>query len=158
MICKFIKPHKPHQGIPVKALSTFLALLCFSFSLHAQPAFNAQAEGERLERLWWDQQKSQDIAGLTKLMSPAFQSVNTKGAQDLAFNMAIIKAEKLGNYELSNIKVTQSQDNLIVTYQIKVPENYLGKQMSSKLHYRLDVWTKTPTGWQIIAHANLNPA
>jgi hypothetical protein len=30
--------------------------------------------------------------------------------------------------------------------------------MSSKLHYRLDVWTKTATGWQIIAHANLNPA
>ena len=143
--------------MPVKALSTFLALLCLSFSLHAQPAFNAQAEGERLERLWWDQQKNQDIAGLTKLMSPAFQSVNSKGAQDLAFNMAIIKAEKLGNYELSNIKVTQSQDNLIVTYQIKVPENYLGKKMSPKLHYRLDVWTKTAAGWQIIAHANLNP-
>ena len=90
-------------------------------------------------------------------MSPAFQSINSKGAQDLAFNMAIIKAEKLGNYELANIKVTQSQDNLVVTYQIKVPENYLGKQMSPKLHYRLDVWTKTATGWQIIAHANLNP-
>jgi hypothetical protein len=140
------------------ALLVLIGLFVSTNHLFAQPAFNAQAEGERLERLWWDQQKSQDIAGLTKLMSPAFQSVNTKGAQDLAFNMAIIKAEKLGNYELSNIKVTQSQDNLIVTYQIKVPENYLGKQMSSKLHYRLDVWTKTPTGWQIIAHANLNPA
>jgi hypothetical protein len=90
-------------------------------------------------------------------MSPAFQSINSKGAQDLAFNMAIIKAEKLGKYELSNIKVTQSQDNLIVTYQIAVPENYLGQKMSSKLHYRLDVWTKTSVGWQIIAHANLNP-
>ena len=90
-------------------------------------------------------------------MSPAFQSVNTKGAQDLAFNMTIIKAEKLGAYELANIKVTQSQDTLVVTYQIKVPENYLGKQMSPKLHYRLDVWNKTPSGWQIIAHANLNP-
>lgn len=140
----------------MKALSTFLALLCLSFSLHAQPAFNAQAEGERLERLWWDQQKGQDIAGLTKLMSPAFQSINTKGVQDLAFNMAIIKAEKLGAYELTNIKVTQSQDTLVVTYQIKALENYLGKQMSPKLHYRLDVWNKSPTGWQIIAHANLS--
>ena len=141
----------------MKYISLFLFGLCVTFSALAQPAFNAQAEGERLERLWWDQQKSQDIAGLTKLMSPAFQSINAKGAQDLAFNMAIIKAEKLGNYELSNIKVTQSQDNLIVTYQIAVPENYLGKKMSPKLHYRLDVWTKTPAGWQIIAHANLNP-
>ena len=141
----------------MKSLLTFLTFICLSFSLHAQTAFNAQAEGERLERLWWDQQKNQDIAGLSKLMSPAFQSINTKGAQDLAFNMAIIKAEKLGNYELANIKVTQSQDNLVVTYEIKVPENYLGKQMSPKLHYRLDVWTKTPSGWQIIAHANLNP-
>ena len=141
----------------MKAFSTFLVLLCLSFSLHAQTPFNVQAEGERLERLWWDQQKNQDIAGLTKLMSPAFQSINSKGAQDLALNMAIIKAEKLGKYELSNIKVTQSQDNLIVSYQIALPENYLGQKMSSKLHYRLDVWTKTASGWQIIAHANLNP-
>lgn len=141
----------------MKLLSTFLTLFCLSFPLVAQTSFNPQAEGERLERLWWDQQKNQDIAGLTKLMSPAFQSINSKGAQDLAFNMAIIKAEKLGDYELANIKVTQSQDNLIVTYQIKVPENYFGKQMSSKLHYRLDVWNKSPSGWQIIAHANLNP-
>ena len=141
----------------MKAFSTFLALLCLSFSLFAQTPFNPQAEGERLERLWWDQQKNQDIVGLTKLMSPAFQSINSKGAQDLAFNMAIIKAEKLGKYEITNIKVTQSQDNLIVSYQIALPENYLGQKMSSKLHYRLDVWTKTATGWQIIAHANLNP-
>jgi hypothetical protein len=141
----------------MKALSTFLALLCLSFSLFAQTPFNPQAEGERLEKLWWDQQRNQDIAGLTKLMSPAFQSINSKGAQDLAFNMKVIKAEKLGKYELSNIKVTQSQDNLIVTYQIALPENYLGQKMSSKPHYRLDVWTKTAAGWQIIAHANLNP-
>jgi len=141
----------------MKAFFTFISLLCLSFSLFAQTPFNAQTEGERLERLWWDQQKSQNIAGLTKLMSPAFQSINSKGAQDLAFNMAIIKAEKLGKYELSNIKVTQSQDNLIVTYQIALPENYLGQKMSQKLHYRMDVWNKTATGWQIIAHANLNP-
>ena len=141
----------------MKAFSTFLVLFCLSFSLFAQTPFNAQAEGERLERLWWDQQKNQDIAGLTKLMSPAFQSINSKGAQDFAFNMAIIKAEKLGKYEITNIKVTQSQDNLIVSYQIALPENYLGQKMSSKLHYRLDVWTKTSVGWQIIAHANLNP-
>ena len=141
----------------MKTLLAFIGFLILSFSICAQPPLSPQAEGERLERLWWDQQKNQDIAGLTKLMSPAFQSINSKGAQDLAFNMAIIKAEKLGNYELANIKVTQSQDNLVVTYQIKVPENYLGKQMSPKLHYRLDVWTKTPTGWQITAHANLNP-
>ena len=141
----------------MKVFLAFLVLVFSSFSLSAQTTFNPQAEGERLERLWWDQQKNQDIVGLTKLMSPAFQSINSKGAQDLAFNMAIIKAEKLGKYEITNIKVTQSQDNLIVSYQIALPENYLGQKMSSKLHYRLDVWTKTATGWQIIAHANLNP-
>ncbi|MBT8631845.1 hypothetical protein AOC23_07165 [Polynucleobacter paneuropaeus] len=77
----------------MKALVTFFVLLALSFSLFAQTPFNSQAEGERLERLWWDQQKNQDLAGLTNLMSPAFQSINSKGAQDLAFNMAIIKAE-----------------------------------------------------------------
>ena len=133
-----------------------LSIYVASFAL-AQQSFDPQVEGERLERLWWDQQKNQDMAGLTKIMSPAFQSINTKGAQDLAVNMAIIKAEKLGNYELANMKVTQAQDNLIVSYQIKVSENYFGKKMSPKLHYRLDVWSKNKDGWQIISHANLNP-
>ena len=141
----------------MKTLVSFITLFLLSFSVFAQTPFNPQAEGERLEKLWWDQQKNQDISGLTKLMSPAFQSINSKGAQDLAFNMAIIKAEKLGDYRLSNIKVTHSQDNLIITYEIAASENYLGKSMSSKPHYRMDVWKKGATGWQIIAHANLNP-
>jgi hypothetical protein len=141
----------------MKTFLSFITLVLFSFPALAQTPVNPQAEGERLERLWWDLQKNQDIAGLSKIMSPAFQSINSKGAQDLAFNMAIIKAEKLGDYRLSNIKVTQSEDNLIVTYEIAVSENYLGKSMSSSPHYRLDVWKKSATGWQIIAHANLNP-
>lgn len=141
----------------MKTFLSFVTLFLLSFSALAQTPVNPQAEGERLERLWWDMQKNQDIAGLTKLMSPAFQSINSKGAQDLAANMAIIKAEKLGDYRLANIKVTQSQDNLVITYEIAAPENYLGKSMSSKPHYRMDVWKKSASGWQIIAHANLNP-
>lgn len=141
----------------MKTLLSFIAIFLFSFPAFAQRALNAHAEGGRLETLWWDMQKNQDIEGLTKIMSPAFQSINSKGAQDLAFNLAIIKSEKLGDYRLSNIKVTQSQDNLIITYQIAVSENYLGKSMSAKPHYRMDVWKKSSTGWQIIAHANLNP-
>jgi hypothetical protein len=141
----------------MKTFLSFIALFLLSFSALAQTPFNPQAEGERLERLWWDLQKNQDMAGLSKLMSPAFQSINSKGAQDLASNMAIIKAEKLGDYRLANIKVTQSQDNLIITYEIAASENYLGKSMSSKPHYRMDVWKKSANGWQIIAHANLNP-
>jgi hypothetical protein len=141
----------------MKTFLSFATLFLLSLSAIAQTSVNPQAEGERLERLWWDLQKNQDIAGLSKIMSPAFQSINSKGAQDLAANMAIIKAEKLGDYRLANIKVTQSQDNLIITYEIAASENYLGKSMSSKPHYRMDVWKKSATGWQIIAHANLNP-
>lgn len=141
----------------MKIFLSFVTLFLFSFSALAQTPVNPQVEGERLERLWWDMQKNQDTAGLTKLMSPAFQSINSKGTQDLAANMAIIKAEKLGDYRLANIKVTQSQDNLVITYEIAAPENYLGKTMSSKPHYRMDVWKKSASGWQIIAHANLNP-
>ena len=76
----------------MKTFSTFLVLFCLSCPLFAQAPLNSQVEGERLLRLWWDQQRNQDIAGLTKLMSPAFQSINSKGAQDLTFNLAIIKS------------------------------------------------------------------
>jgi hypothetical protein len=50
-------------------MKVFLAFLVFvfsSFSLSAQTPFNPQAEGERLERLWWDQQKNQDISRLVQ--------------------------------------------------------------------------------------------
>ena len=141
----------------MKTFLSFMAFVLCSFPVLAQAPFNPQTTGEHLERLWWDLQKNQDIAGLSKIMSPAFQSINSKGAQDLAANLAIIKAEKLGDYRLANIKVTQSHDNLIITYEIAASENYLGKSMSKKPHYRMDVWKKSATGWQIIAHANLNP-
>jgi hypothetical protein len=38
----------------MKVFLAFLVLVFSSFSLSAQTPFNPQAEGERLERLWWD--------------------------------------------------------------------------------------------------------
>lgn len=55
----------------MKTFLSFIAFVLCSFPVLAQALLNPQATGEHLERLWWDLQKNQDIAGLSKIMSPA---------------------------------------------------------------------------------------
>ena len=71
--------------------------------------------------------------------------------------MEIIKKAKIREYTLSNLKATYSENALIVSYAIATKEIIDGKELSGKPQYRLDVWQKTAAGWQVIAHANLNP-
>jgi len=45
----------------------------------------------------------------------------------------------------------------IVSYFASAPETIEGKRLSIKPAARLSVFLKTDSGWQWIAHANLNP-
>ena len=120
-------------------------------------AENAQVEAEKLERLWWDQVKNGDMKGLEKTVSPNYQQVLNIGAQNNAAWMEIVKKAKIRDYAISNLKATFSENALIVSYAIATKEIINGKELSTKPQYRLDVWQKTAAGWQVIAHANLNP-
>ncbi|MCE7506886.1 nuclear transport factor 2 family protein [Polynucleobacter sp. IMCC30063] len=143
-----------------------LILIAILMSLMAVPmlgqaqvitAANAQVEAEKLERLWWDQVKNGDMQGLEKTVSPNYQQVLNIGAQNKAAWMEIIKKAKIREYALSSLKATYSENALIVSYAIATKEIIDGKELSRKPQYRLDVWQKSAAGWQVIAHANLNP-
>jgi hypothetical protein len=144
---------------PLILLSVLLSLMSIPTLGHTQviTAANAQVEAEKLERLWWDQVKNADMQGLDKTVSPNYQQVLNIGAQNKAAWMEIIKKAKIREYTLSNLKATYSENALIVSYAIATKEIIDGKELSTKPQYRLDVWQKSAAGWQVIAHANLNP-
>jgi hypothetical protein len=141
------------------ALSISISLMSIPMLGYAQviTAENAQVEAEKLERLWWDQVKNGDMKGLEKTVSPNYQQVLNIGAQNKAAWMEIVKKAKIRDYAISNLKATFSENALIVSYAIATKEIINGKELSTKPQYRLVVWQKTAAGWQVIAHANLNP-
>ena len=140
-------------------LSILTSLIAVPMPGQAQviTAANVQVEAEKLERLWWDQVKNGGMQGLEKTVSPNYQQVLNIGAQNKAAWMEIIKKAKIREYALSNLKATFSENALIVSYAIATKEIIDGKELSGKPQYRLDVWQKSAAGWQVIAHANLNP-
>jgi hypothetical protein len=131
--------------------------ISISATVQANPSESIQAEAMKLERMWWDQVKNVDMDGLKKTVSPNYQQVLNIGAQDRNQWLEIVKNLKLKDYKIDNLKATQSDNVLIVSYTIVTKEFINGKELSNKPQYRLDVWQKTTAGWQVISHANLSP-
>lgn len=142
----------------MKFIITILMTPEFSLATMAQTTTITLADGERLEREWWNQFQNPNINVLEKMIAPGFQSVNSLGGNDRARMISTIQKANIKKYTLSNMKITQSENTLIITYAIATSKEVIeGKKMSDIPHYRLDVWQKNSSGWQIISHANLNP-
>lgn len=142
----------------MKKLLLAILWLGISISAFAQTSTseNIQSEAMKLERLWWDQVKNVDMEGLKRTVSPNFQQVLNIGAQDKTQWLEIAKNSRVKDYKIANLKATQSENALIVSYTIVTKEFIDGKELSNKPQYRLDVWQKTAAGWKIISHANLS--
>jgi hypothetical protein len=142
----------------MKKLLLVIFWLGISISAFAQTSTseNIQSEAMKLERLWWDQVKNVDMEGLKRTVSPNFQQVLNIGAQDKTQWLEIAKNSRVKDYKIANLKATQSENALIVSYTIATKEFIDGKELSNKPQYRLDVWQKTAAGWKIISHANLS--
>jgi len=113
--------------------------------------------GEDLVRELWNDFKTQNISALEKKIAPGFQSIHEDGASDAEAELKLLKELNLGEHTLSNFKVTQVGPAIIVSYFVSVEETIEGKRLSTKPAARLTIFLKTDSGWQWIAHANLNP-
>lgn len=111
--------------------------------------------GEKLETQMWEDMKHQNFTAIDDNIAKEFQSVHTFGALTRQAEIDLIKDLYLGSYEISNMKVTESGDTLIVTYMISVKEKIENKTLSAKPAPRLSVWQKIDGKWKWIAHANL---
>lgn len=136
---------------------TIVFLIISQSGVIAQGSTTKLALGEDLVRELWNDFKTQDMSALEKKIAPGFQSIHEDGARDAEAELKLLKGLNLGEYTLSNFKVTQVGSAIIVSYFVSVEEIIEGQRLSGKPAARLTIFLETDTGWQWIAHANLNP-
>ncbi len=133
-----------------------VGVLSSCFSTQSMSDADARTMGMQLETKIWQQMKNQQLSDLKSEMSPAFQSVHWFGSKDRDAELELIKALKLGNYELSDWGITHTPDTLIVTYKVAVKETIEGKQGATQPAARMSTWQKINGQWMWTTHANLN--
>jgi len=125
----------------------------------AQQKESAQVQGEKLTRLWWENMQSKNINAVEKVISPSFQSIGSSGIVGREKFISIVKNLTLGKYTLSDFKVLQSDNVLVISYVTSIAnEAVYGVEQSNKPPGRLDVWQNNSSGWQIVSHADISPA
>ena len=140
---------------------TLAVLVAITLALSSVTAFADQcvaadtAVGEQLLRQLWAQMKNADVAALEQTTAAGFQSVHQNGARTRAEEMALIEGLQLGDYTLSDIRITRTGPVIVATYCVAVEETIAGKRLKKKPPPRLSVFVQTDTGWQWMAHANL---
>jgi len=112
--------------------------------------------GEELVREIFKDIENSDITALKKKMAKSFQAVHSFGASDLQQEIKTLQKLQLGEYTLSDFKVTHEDQLLIVTYNVKAEETIKGERIEDKPIPRLSVFVKKDSGWKWIAHANLS--
>jgi hypothetical protein len=122
-----------------------------------KPTDDISRFGEKLVRQLWADIKSNNMAAVGKKTAFGFQSIHQDGARTREQELALIKKLELGEYTLSDFKVSQNGPVIIATYFVSVGETIDGTRLSAKPAARLSAFLKTDSGWQWIAHANLKP-
>lgn len=112
--------------------------------------------GETLVRELWKDVAAGNWSKIEKSMAPEFQSVHEDITRNAAEELALLKDLQLGDYELTDFKVTQTDSFILVTYRAMTEETIAGLTLPARVTMRLSTWIKTPEGWKWIAHANLN--
>lgn len=134
-----------------------LKFIFLSLSLFTTLNLFADAtEGEALEKKVWDSTKNQEWNELEKLISPYFQLALMDGVFNKEQYFSRVKKMEIGDFTISNFKITEGQNSMVITYDVGVTETIDGKKISSKAS-RLSVWEKSDGTWKWIAHAVLIP-
>jgi hypothetical protein len=142
----------------MKIIGIALCAVIVASGVCAAFADDTMSEGEKLERKMWSMIMAGDMAAVESMIAPGFQSVHEDGARDRDGELALLKALDPVKVQFSDFKVTEQGDALIVTYGVSVSESIAGQKLSNTAPSpRQSVWLKTASGWQWIAHANLNP-
>ena len=112
-------------------------------------------QGEKLERLSVQYLQNKNWDALEKMLDPACQFVGMAGACDRASAMTLMRGMNLGPVKFKDFLVTQSGDNLIVSFWLAADEYHEGIALSSDYSPRLSVWKKNGGEWLCIAYADL---
>jgi len=114
-----------------------------------------EIEAEELERLSVKFIQDKNWDALEKMLAPGCQFVSAQGSCDKESAMRLMKDMHLGPVKFKDFKVTQADDNLIVSFWIAAVEYRDGKELSPEYSPRLSVWKKTDERYLCIAYADL---
>jgi hypothetical protein len=114
-----------------------------------------EIEAENLERLSVKLIQDKNWAELEKMLAPGCQFVSSQGSCDKESAMRLMKEMHLGPVKFKDFKVTEAQDNLIISFWIAAVEFRDGKELSPEYSPRLSVWKKMDGQWLCIAYADL---
>lgn len=124
---------------------------------HAAIAADEQALGERLVRQYWADLKSGDMSVIAPWFAEGYQSVHQDGASNREQTLKLAENLNLGDYTLSDIKITHNGPVIVATYFVTATETLKGERLVHRRAPRLAVFLKTEAGWKTIARANLVP-
>jgi hypothetical protein len=142
----------------MKRIGTALFAAVLALGACSVYAEDTMSEGEKLERKMWTMILLKNMAAVESMIAPGFQSVHQDGARNRDEEIALLKGLDPVKVQFSEFKVTEQGDTIIVTYGVSVTETIAGETLANPDPApRQSVWIKTPSGWQWIAHANLNP-
>jgi hypothetical protein len=110
---------------------------------------------EKLERLSVQYIQDKNWTALEQMLDPACQFVGMDGAYDRESAMTLMKAMNLGLVKFKDFKVTQSGDNLVVSFWLAVLEYQDGKELSPDYSPRLSIWKMVDGQYLCIAYADL---
>lgn len=115
-----------------------------------------EIDGEVLIKEVWNAIKNDNIDYLDNILDPAFQSIHEDGVRNKAEELQLIKDLNLGDYELSDFRITQNNDVMNIFYNVQVKET-IDNEIYMLKSARLSVFCKTAEGWKWISHANMIP-
>ncbi len=125
--------------------------------LPSAPRAEEPSLGETLVRDLWKDIAEGNLNKVEQSMAPEFQSVHEDIARNKTEELELLKNAQLGEYELTDFEVTQTDTMILVTYRAMVEEMIAGNYLPARTTMRLSLWVKTGEGWKWAAHANLNP-
>jgi len=114
-----------------------------------------EIEAEELERHSVQLIQNKNWSALEKMLAPSCQFVSSQGSCDKESAMRLMKEMHLGPVKFKDFKVTQADDNLIVSFWIAALEYRDGKELSPDYSPRLSVWKKIEGQYLCIAYADL---
>jgi hypothetical protein len=117
-------------------------------------AFADCSKGEKLLNHLWKDMKEGNVKAIKKYTSPKFQSVHWFGAEDRCGELKLIANLNIQSYALTDVKIKEEHNVIIITYFATVQETVGGGPVSIKAP-RLTIFEKVDGKWKWIAHASL---
>lgn len=118
-------------------------------------AQNRQALGTRLVNRYLSDLQRQDVADLSKFVSPAYQVQRADGRRQTKSEL-LRNPPKLGGYVIRDMRVTSGADVLVATFEVATNEVIHGRRFRTSYAARMAVFVAVSKGWQLIAYANFN--